>query len=267
MKVTITEEQQRARDEYLEYLSSGRKMFRISDLLKMKPVFQRPLSRKQVAEIIKEWRVHRFDDPLVCICSDGTHLLDDGQHRVAAAAVKMGETAELLCRVAYTDLPGEEFVALNNSRRAVTPFFKHVARLSDGNETAAQIEELVKSHGFTIGRGHGPRVIGGINTLQELYKRDSGTLSRTLRVLNQVITARGNEVGWAKSNVIQSVWYVLRHYDCNEATMVRAFSRVVPTTIAPRTGNELSSNAPDIIIAYNKNLRAANRLNIADKIR
>lgn len=263
MQVTVTLEQQLAREEYIDSLTVGRRMFRLSELKKMTPTFQRPLSRQQVNLIVKEWRTWRFDDPVVCICSDGTMLLDDGQHRVAAAAKKLGEDAEVLCRLAYTDLPGEEFVALNSSRRAVDAYWKHEARLSDGSEVAMGVSNLVKKHGFVITRSSSnPHAINAIHGLTMLYQTDADALDRTLNVLAAVIKARENELGWLKISVIQGIWYVIRNYDCVDATMIRGLKRTVPSRVGQHNSSDSSRNAGDVIIAYNHQQPHNKRLNL-----
>jgi hypothetical protein len=262
MRVMVTDEQRMARQEYLNSLTSGRRMFLVSELKEMKPTFQRTLNRSQVKTIIREWQTWRFDDPVVCVCSDGTMLLDDGQHRIEAAIEKLGPDAEILCRLAYTDLPGEEFVKLNTSRRGVTAYWKYVAQLSDGDDVAVGIVKLAESHGLSINHGSGCYNISAVNTVIALYKRDAMALDRTLNILTQVINIRENEVGWLKANVIQAVWYVICNYDCRDITMIRGLAKTTPDRVAPHSANDMSRNAGDVIIAYNKNQRNHLRLNV-----
>jgi hypothetical protein len=263
LQTTTTDEQRRAYEEYLSALTTGRKMYRISDLLQMKPSFQRTMSKQQVSNIVKDWQVHRFDDPVVCVCSDGTELLDDGQHRVEAAAQRFGQNAELLCRIAYTDLPGKEFVALNTGRRGVSAYWKHAANLSDGDETATALDAVVRRHGFFIGHGGGVRCVNAVNTITDLFRRDAESLDLTLGVLASVISKREDENGWLKGHVIQAVWYIIRNYDCDLKQLARGLAKTTPMQAAPKTQNDPSANAGDVIIAYNKQLPEHKRLNIS----
>jgi hypothetical protein len=260
----ITAEQRRAREQYIESLTLGRQMFRVSELLKMTPVFQRNVNRVLVAKIIREWQPHRFDEPVVVITSDGTHLLDDGQHRVIAAERKLGADAELQCRIAYTDLPGVEFVAINTSRTAVSAFWKFTAHLSDGDKTATGITALVERHGMVIGNNSNVRAISGVNTMTALYQKDADALDRALAVLAAVITRRENEGGWLRANVIQSVWYVMRTYNCDDKRMIYGLAKSTPERVAPLSSNEPARNAGAVIAAYNRNLPERNRINILE---
>jgi len=229
----------------------------------MKPSFQRTPNKQHITKIVNEWQPHRFDDPVVIICSDGTHLLDDGQHRVEAAAVKLGEDAEILCRIGYSDTPGLEFVALNSTRRLVTAYWKHTAHLSDGEDIAVGVTAMANNHGLNITKGNTPRTISAVNTVTNLYQRDQLALDRTLYVLANVIENREDEVGWLKANVIQGVWYVIHSYDCDDKLMIRGLSKITPERAAPYSANDTSRNASDIIIAYNKGQRDNRRINIA----
>lgn len=262
MHVTVTEKQLQARQDYLNSLTAGRKMFRISELQRMKPSFQRTLNKTHVNEIVRDWQVHRFDDPVVCVCSDGTHLLDDGQHRVEAAALKLGVDAELLCRVVHTDLPGSEFVALNSARRGVTAYWKHAALLSDGDTTALAIDTLLRKHGFSINHGSGPFYVNAVNTVYNLHERDSASLDRAFSILAEIIKKRDGETGWVKANVIQAVWYVVKNYECTNAQMVRGLAKITPERAAPHNQNDPARNAGDIIVAYNKQLPEHRRISV-----
>jgi hypothetical protein len=234
--------------------------YTVSQLLEMRPRFQRPLIRAKVTRIVREWDPQIWTMPDVFVTPDG-EFLGEGQHRIAAAKKVLGADAMITCRIIETNSPGEMFIKVNSAKTAVQQIDRFKARLEgDHDPVAVDIDELAKKHGFTIARGSQARAINGIGILQKLYDEDRESLMTTLRILDRVITMRGNEKGWVKTKVLAALFYVMHELHGDEKRLVDRLVGRSPLTVATHPTNDLRANVEEIVKLYNTGLQEKNRL-------
>jgi hypothetical protein len=255
------------RTEELKYataLSASTWQFTASALMHMKADFQRPLDMKRVLRIVKQWDIRLFEQPTVFILPDDTCVLGEGQHRVAAFAEKVGDNGLITCRVVPTDRPGALFVAISGSKRRVEQIHVFKALVADGEPAAVGARNLAETHGFAISNAGNSNSIGASKTMLDLYDADHKSLDTALAVIAAVMAERGDEDrGWLKSNVLKTVWYVIRNFDVDRKSLIRRMAKKSADTLVPYAVNDLRRNSEELIAAYNRGRREENRLDPA----
>jgi hypothetical protein len=254
------------RIQELQYSTAGDAstwQFKAEDLIEMKASFQRPVSQAKVDKIVREWDIRMFEQPTVFILPDDTCVLGEGQHRVRAFAKKVGPSELITSRVVPTDRPGALFVAISQSKRRVEQLHVFNARVADGDPIAVGAKVIAEKHGFSANNHGGSRTISAIVTLTDAYTTDPQALDSTLRVLEKIITWRGEELGWTKSNVIKAMWYTIRNYDVDLDRLARKASKKIPDAVVPYTVNDARRNVAEILSVYNSGLREAGRIDIS----
>jgi hypothetical protein len=256
-----------ARQEYEKYLMRTAK-FTVRELLDMAEhsTFQRPLSRLYVRDIVRRWDINLWEMPVVGQLPDGTHVLNEGQHRVNAAAIVFGEDAEIECRVIETSNPGHLFAELNTAKKHVQALDIFLAESDNPDSLPAKVTQLAKSHGFEIDRGQAAYAIKSVASFVKAYEADADALAKTLQIIHEVIRARDNERGWTRGNVIATIFTFIRLVKCDHKDLAKRLARGNSSVAVPHGMNELTENLISVGKIYNKGRTADKRVDILEAI-
>lgn len=156
--------------------------------MRVSPVAQRDLRPARVAELAAEFNPEDLGYPVIS-ARDGHFYIIDGQHRVEATKVFLGEWEKqsLTCRV-YTGMSerqeAEMFDRLNNML-AVSAFDKFKVRVTAGKPEEAAVQKIVEKVGLKISKNKGEGSLGSVGVLLKVYKRSDGpTLARALNIVH-----------------------------------------------------------------------------------
>ena len=158
---------------------------------------QRPLDLRRVAEIAKDFDADRMGTIIVSERKDGTRVILDGQTRIAAKK-KAGIGGDIHAQI-YTGLTIEQeatmFLAYNNSK-PVSALDKFLVRVTEGDETANTISEILASHGWRVCAGGMDGTVQSVAALERAYAR-AGVKGE--RVINSTMHVISN--GWGHGQV------------------------------------------------------------------
>lgn len=150
---------------------------------------QRDLRQARVDYLAAEFDPEMFGYPVVNL-RDSHYYVIDGQHRVNAAKIYLGDAWEkqsVTCRV-YSGMSEQEeaemFDRLNNNL-TVCAFDKFRVRVTAGRQTECAVKKVVEKCGFTISKEKGENAVSAVTTLVKIYERsDAATLARALIMAN-----------------------------------------------------------------------------------
>jgi hypothetical protein len=150
---------------------------------------QRDLRPSRVAELAAEFDPEYFGYPVISH-RDGHFYIIDGQHRVEAAKVFLGDGWEqqtLTCRV-YTGMTekqeAEMFDRLDNML-TVSAYDKFKVRVTAGRPDEVAVKGVVEKCGLNIAKAKGQGSIGSVGVLLKIYRRaDAATLTRALKIVH-----------------------------------------------------------------------------------
>ena len=150
---------------------------------------QRELRPARVDYLAAEFDPEMFGYPVVNL-RDGHYYVIDGQHRINAAKIWLGDSWEkqsVSCRV-YSGMNEQEeaemFDRLNNNL-TVGAFDKFRVRVTAGRQTECAVKKIVEKCGFTISKEKSDNSVAAVTTLVRIYERsDAATLARALIMSN-----------------------------------------------------------------------------------
>lgn len=156
--------------------------------MRVSPIAQRDLRPARVAELAAEFNPEDLGYPVISQ-RDGHFYIIDGQHRVEATKVFLGdwERQSLTCRV-YTGMDekqeAEMFDRLNNML-TVSAFDKFKVRVTAGKPDEVTVQKIVERAGLKIAKAKGEGALGSVGVLLKIYKRSDGaTLGRALHMVH-----------------------------------------------------------------------------------
>jgi len=162
---------------------------RLADL-RTDPEFNRPVSSQWVARLVADFQLSRIGRLAVSRRADGTLVLIDGQHRVAALS-QMGVPEGTKCIPAdvYEGLSRAEeallFVHLNNTKH-VNSLDKYIAlRRAKDPETCA-IDQILAAHDLRAAYAKTDGTLGCIDALRRVFNMGEpkgAVLGRTLATI------------------------------------------------------------------------------------
>jgi|GEM_PF-743879 len=116
--------------------------------------YQRPTSDKEVAKIAANYDEAKLGVITVSF-RDGEYHIIDGLHR-AKALILLGvqHTLAVVLTGRTYEQEAELFRRLNKDKRGITTFDDFNAALEAKDEMCVKINEIVKAHGYQIGRGN-----------------------------------------------------------------------------------------------------------------
>jgi hypothetical protein len=152
--------------------------------------FNRPTSEKQIANIDGGFNMAAFRTIEVWQREDGRYVILDGQNRTEVLR-RRGVPLDAKCvpAIVHRDLTVEEaaelFVLLN-SGRAITPFDRFRAMLTNGEAETVAIDATVRSFGLRVTDKGADDALACPGTLYTVFRTGSppgALLGRTLRAL------------------------------------------------------------------------------------
>lgn len=189
---------------------------------------QREVRKARVSYLASEFDPERLGYPVLNL-RDGNYYIIDGQHRIEAAKVWLGdgwEKQSLTCRI-YSGLSEKQeadmFDWLNNNL-AVSAFDKFKVRCTAGRATESAVRKITDRIGLKISRDKGEGCIGATTTLVRVYERADGlTLARTLRIVHESFGDAG-----LTNHVIDGIARVCERYNgaLNDAEAIERLQTV-----------------------------------------
>lgn len=160
--------------------------------------YQRPLTDGRVQEIAANFDPDAIGLPFVAEVKRGgrtKYEAIDGQHRVAAARIALGETQMIECEIirgVSVERAAQLFRLRNNARKPQL-IHQFLAGVTAGDDECVTINKTVESCGLMIAITRGDNVVQAVRALQMIYRGDkqlgSGRnplpLKRTLLVLKE----------------------------------------------------------------------------------
>jgi hypothetical protein len=161
--------------------------FRMLAELQVDESYQRSLDTEPSQRLIR--RIAQFWDwglcqPLaVARRQDGSLVVVDGQHRLAAARMR-GDIAHLPCVITAYANAGDEaaaFVALNQNRKPLQPLDIFKAAVTAEDETAIAVKGILERAGLRLAPHTNwpfwkPRMLANVNALQACYRKHGETV-------------------------------------------------------------------------------------------
>ena len=152
----------------------------------------------------------------------------DGQHRLAAAKIVLGEDQKVPCRV-FDGLPierqAELFLGVNNTL-GVSALDKWIQRGVAKEAVATQINAVLKKHELRVDKTRGESVVQAVAALERIWKRLGGepVLTRTLTIL---IEAWGRNPDAYDGCVLRGLALLVHRFskDLDDADLARKLGR------------------------------------------
>jgi hypothetical protein len=242
--------------QYEEYMAD-RQMFTAGELVVMTADYQRPLMRSRVLKIANNWDINLWDAPVVNIHPlTGKKTLAEGQHRVSAAEIVLGDDAMIECRITRVTDPGRLFAAINTSKLRVSRLEIFRAFVDAGDTDAVGLDRMIRSHGLVPGHGVQPNLVTAIKGAETMYRMDRIALDQAFTVITKIMKKRGNnEYGWTNGNVVNAIWWFIRMTDCDLSSLVDKLARLLPYDAVRYNVNALTANLDHLAEIYNKSRR------------
>lgn len=135
-------------------------------------------SRSLINRIAQAWDWNLCQPLAVAKRADGSFMVVDGQHRLAAARLR-SDIYDLPCVVTAYDDAGDEaaaFVALNQQRRPLSKLELFKASLAAGDEEAREVMRLIEAAGLSLAQHTNwlawrPGAVSNISGIRACYKR------------------------------------------------------------------------------------------------
>ena len=189
---------------------SSRIEMRRLDLLTTDPEVQRPLDDVRVNAIARAFTWEAFGVPVASRRSDGSEVLLDGQHRVAAAR-QSGFTATGVRVLVYTGLTREreaEMFRLLNNTKHPTAIDLFLVALIEQRPEELDINRIIEDHGLKVVRS-GDKAFKAVGAARKVYNLGPATLERTLYILT---TAWGSNALAVSAQLVEGVGRVAFRY-------------------------------------------------------
>lgn len=198
----------------------------------------------------------------------GKYVICDGQHRVAAVRLALGNDQRVPCLI-YEGLTMETAAELSlglQERRNLHPLDKHRAALAAHETRAVEVDKVMTTLGLHFvytAKGTDRGRISAVGACYQVWDRMAAPgLERVLNICSQAWDR--TSAGYA-SPVLKLVMTVLAAHDgevddvhLGETLALRSPAQWVSKDVIPR--RPISSLAQDVIIEYNKARRGASRL-------
>lgn len=167
--------------------------------MRVNPLAQRDMRMHWVNDLVEDFDPERLGSPTVNHTSDGWYNIVDGQHRIEALKLWLGEgkwedqsiqcwTYEGLSTAQEADI----FLDLNNVL-AVATYAKFRNAVRAGRPEAVAIDKVVRNEGLVISQdGRVPGAVSAVGTLQKVYRRSDGRILGTaLRIIRDAYGDEG----------------------------------------------------------------------------
>ncbi|MBQ6208073.1 MAG: hypothetical protein IJK52_13440 [Oscillospiraceae bacterium] len=255
------------------YKSAGVEQILNSGILYSGQAYQRPVSQRDVDELVQLWDEALFEPPIVSYRKGKYHLVD-GQRRVSAIRqMNGGRDANILCRV-FHDLTYEDeallLYRLDKAKKRMTLSQSTNARIQSGQDSVIRsIRKELNEEGFewilnrrNIGNYHIHATSAVLRAYNVLGRSAFGWMFRLLRATWQGSPA---SIG---AFMLNGMTLFLKTYetDIDEQTFVRRLSAYEPDALLDLAKQDTSTTRRDLRCArvllekYNKGCRTERQL-------
>lgn len=235
--------------------------------LSVDPTVQRDLIGARVKQLRKNLDLRGIGTLTVSRRDDGSSVVLDGQHRVAALLAEGMNDHKVRCEVHHgLDRASEArlFRLLNNTRKA-SAFDDFIKGVMAGDPECTRINAIVQEHGLKITQtGQGQGEIAAVTRLRHLYRTSPGSLAKTLGV---IVGAWGTTPDGLDGVLIAGIGSVFARYkeDVDQAKLIGKLAkrpggprRLVGDARGQRdyNGGTVPMNVARLVVdTYNKGLR------------
>ena len=171
---------------------------------------QRRLDERKVLKIAEDFDINALGVVTVSHRADGTIHVVDGQHRVHAVRLAIGDDAKIQARV-FSDLSLDEearlFRLLNNTSR-VGAFDLFRVRVVEGEPDATAINDIIESYGWHLSLAGSAHAFGAVAAMERVYRRHPAVADLTVETLTRAwghgpITLDGRLIGGMGSLIVR----------------------------------------------------------------
>lgn len=166
--------------------------------MRINPLAQRKYDPAWVNKLYAEFNPERIGKPVVNL-RDGLAYVCDGQHRIAALKLWLGdwEDQSVFCEI-YEGLTEQQeadaFLFLNN-RKNISTFAKFMTAITAGWPKECDINRIVRAQGLCISRNRDNGAIGAVRSLERVYDLGPSVLAQSLRVVRDAYGDSGFRLG------------------------------------------------------------------------
>lgn len=197
-----------------------RKQFLALGILNVDARYQRKLIPSHVKAIVRDFDPIYLGLPDVSEREDGTLWVMDGQNRLAATRIYLGdgwEKQHVECLV-YSGMGLEDeaaFFNMRNKTKQLTPWAKFKSRLTAGDKIAKDIVKIASDAGFTVADGSGLRCVVALEWVYSGVKAHNAAdgpknLARTLAVMAK---SWGTKPPYANGDLVYGLGMFLERYN------------------------------------------------------
>lgn len=214
-----------------------KKQFIALGLLNVDSRYQRKLIPGHVKSIARDFDPVYLGLPDVSEREDGTFWVMDGQNRLAACRLFLGdgwEKQHVECLV-YTGMGLEDeaaFFGRRNKTKQLTPWARFKSRLTAGEHIATEIVRIASESGFGIGEGNNQlRCVAALEWVYTGVKSHNAAEGpkNLARTLSTVAKAWGVKEPFPNGDVIYGLGMFLERYG-NEVEMPRLAAKLAALT-------------------------------------
>lgn len=186
------------------------------------------MNQSRIDHLLANFDLDKFGIPELSE-RDGEYYILDGQHRIEALRIWLGdgwENQKIECRVWFNlseEQEAERFLSLNDTLN-VNAFDKFRVAVQAGRADEVHINNIVIGADLVISRDSVPGGIRAVGTLKKVYKRSDGdTLARTLRIIRDSFGDAGFE-----ARVIDGIGHLCQRYNgvLDEPTAIKKLGDV-----------------------------------------
>lgn len=226
------------------------------------PKVQRTFSEAWAKEIADTLDPDKID--IIAVVRDrGHYYVVDGQHRVAAVKMALGEDQRVQCQVfddADTAKAADVFLG-RNSRLGVRSIDKFLQRVNRGDDAPKAISGILKRYGLNISLKRGTNVVQATAACEAVYRKNPATFEHTIGVLHQ---AWGGEPDAYNGELLRGVGAALVwNPDIDHANLSERLATTTPTAVLAKASvlrdtqamSKTNATADVVIGLYNRGRR------------
>jgi hypothetical protein len=193
------------------------------------------------------------------------YICADGQHRIEAVKIALGDDQRIECEVIVGDvtLAAKLYRGRNDIRRPRV-VDRFLAGITAQHPETVQINNIVKSHDLRIGRSQTDGTLACVSALVRIYRIDQGALLHA--ILSIVISAWGLKADALNGDVMSGLAMLCRRYpNVDKARLVTKLASTSSAaagvlgrarTFRDAMGNSLPTNVARALVAmYNTGMR------------
>lgn len=235
------------------------------------PRVQRPLDQKRVEKLAGNFNPAALGSFTVSQREDGTRITLDGQTRSAAAKLA-GYKGDIHAHI-YTGLTLAQeatlFLDLNNTKQ-VGALDKFLVRITEGDQTAIEINRIATGYGWNIKKGGGRNTFQSVTAIEKAYAEGGANGSFIADWIFKTITeAWAGDFASGNAGIIGGLGLFFNRYgnDVKRDKLVRELQNQTPRTLIGRarslqdaSGGSLASSMGRLIHTLHNTKLKANSL-------